>query len=87
VATYTKQMRNMLHRSVMARQYQQEIEAGKYKPATITLVLMNLLGLTIFPAIASPIIQTIGDMKTEDYERLIQSRQSQVAEWVLFTLR
>jgi AcrR family transcriptional regulator len=87
VVTYTKQMRNMLHRSVMARQFQQEIEAGNYKPATIALVLMNLLGLTVFPAIASPIIQTMGDTTPEEYERLIRSRQPQIAEWVLFTLR
>jgi len=87
VVRYTKQMRNMLHRSVMSGQFQQEIKAGKYKPATIALVLMNLLGLTVFPAIASPIIQNMGDTNPEEYERLIRSRQPQIAEWVLFTLR
>jgi AcrR family transcriptional regulator len=87
VINYTKQMRNMLHVSVMARQLKQEVEAGKYKPTNIAHVLMNLLGLTIFPALAAPVLQTIGDMKEVHYNQLIESRRKHIAGWVLHTMR
>ena len=87
VTTYTKQMRIMLHHSVMARQLKQEVEAGKFKPATLAQVIMNILSLTLFPALAAPVLQTMGDMKEEHYIQLIESRQKHIAEWVLHTLR
>lgn len=87
VITYTKQMRNMLHASVMARQLKQEVEAGRVKPTTIAQVLLNLLGLTLFPALAAPVLQTIGDMKEVHYNQLIESRRKHIAGWVLQTLR
>lgn len=87
VINYTKQMRNMLHQSVMAGQLRQEVAAGTFKPIGIAHVLINLLGLAIFPALAAPILHIMGDMKEEDYAQLIKSRQQHVAEWVLQSLR
>jgi len=87
VVNYTKQMRNMLHISVMANQLKQEVDTGKYKPTNIAHVLMNLLGLTIFPALAAPVLQTIGDMKEVHYNQLIESRRKHIAGWVLHTMR
>ena len=87
VINYTKQMRNMLHHSVMARQLKQEVEAGKFKPNTIGQVLMNIVSLTLFPALAAPVLQTMGDMKEVHYIQLIESRQKHIAGWVLYTLR
>ena len=87
VITYTKQMRIMLHHSLMARQLKQEIEAGKFKPAILAQVIMNIASLTLFPALAAPVLQTMGDMKEAHYIQLIESRQKHIAEWVLHTLR
>lgn len=87
VITYTKQMRIMLHHSVMARQLKQEVEAGKFKPATLAQVIMNIVSLTLFPALAAPVLQIVGDMKEVHYIQLIESRQKHIAEWVLHTLR
>jgi AcrR family transcriptional regulator len=87
VLNFTKQMRNMLYLSVMARQLKQEVEDGKFKPTTIAHVLMNLMGLTIFPALAAPILKTMGDIKEEPYKQLIESRRKHIADWVLYTLR
>jgi AcrR family transcriptional regulator len=87
VINYTKHMRNMLHQSVMAGQLRQEVAAGTLKPIGVAHVLINLLGLAIFPALAAPILQIMGDMKEEDYAQLIKSRQQHVAEWVLQSLR
>ena len=87
VINYTKQMRNMLHVSVMARQLKQEVKAGKFKPTTMAQVLMNLLGLTLFPALAAQVLQTMGDMKEVHYMQLINSRQKHIAGWVLHTLK
>jgi AcrR family transcriptional regulator len=87
ISNYTKQMRNMLHHSIMAQQLRREVSLGKYKDITIAHVVMNIVGLTLFPALAAPIIQTIGDMREEQYQQLIRDRQEHIADWVLFTLR
>ena len=64
-----------------------KIEAGKFKPATLAQVIMNIVSLTLFPALAAPVLQTMGDMKEVHYIQLIESRQKHIAEWVLHTLR
>jgi AcrR family transcriptional regulator len=87
ISNYTKQMRNMLHHSIMAQQLRREVSQGIYKDITIGHVIMNIVGLTLFPALAAPIIQTIGDMREEQYQQLIRDRQEHIADWVLFTLR
>jgi len=87
ITNYTKQMRNMLHHSIMAQQLRREVSLGKYKEITIAHVIMNIVGLTLFPALAAPIIQTMGDMREEQYQQLIRARQQHIADWVLFTLR
>ena len=87
VVNFMKQMRNMLHVSVMARQLKQEVEAEKFKPTTMAQVLVNLMGLTIFPALAAPLLQTMGDMREVHYKQLIESRRKHIADWVLYMLR
>lgn len=87
VVTYTMQMRNMLHKSIMASQLREQVKAGKFKDITMAHVLMNIVSLTLFPALAAPVLQTIGDTREEGYRKLIRERQKQIADWVLFTLR
>jgi hypothetical protein len=36
---------------------------------------------------AAPILQTIGDVREEQFQALIRERQKHIAEWVLITLK
>ena len=87
ILKYTNQMRVMLHRSEMSKQFQQRIKKGAYKKAVLAQVIINLVSLTLFPALAAPVLSTIGDMKQDAFMMLIQDRRKYIADWVLYTMR
>lgn len=87
ILNYTNRMRVMLHRSEMAKQFQQRINKGVYKQAILAQVLMNLVSLTLFPALAAPVLSTMGDMKQDAFMLLIKDRRQYIADWVLYTMK
>lgn len=87
ILNYTNRMRVMLHRSEMAKQFQQRINKGVYKQAILAQVLMNLVSLTLFPALAAPVLSTTGDMKQDAFMLLIKDRRQYIADWVLYTMK
>jgi AcrR family transcriptional regulator len=82
-----KKQRNMLHRSVMAEQLREAIKAGKYRNINFSELLINIIGLTIFPIIAAPVMQTAGGLSEEEYQRMLLDRRKRVYEWVLVMMR
>jgi TetR/AcrR family transcriptional regulator len=87
ILSYTNRMRVMLHRSEMAKQFQQRINKGAYKQAILAQVIINLVSLTLFPALAAPVLSNMGDMKQDAFMMLIKDRRQYIADWVLYTLR
>jgi AcrR family transcriptional regulator len=87
VSANAGKLRTLLKNSVMAKQLQERVASGKYQKATIAHVMMNLLGLTIFPSLAAPLIQAIGGLKEEQYRTLQTERQKNIAEWVIQSLK
>lgn len=77
----------MLHNSEMSKQFQQRIDKGIYKQAILAQMLMNLVSLTLFPALAAPVLSTMGDMKQDAFIMLVKDRRQYIADWVLYTLR
>ena len=82
-----KKQRNMLNRSVMADQLREAIKVGKYRNINFSEVLINIIGLTIFPIIAAPVMQTAGGISEEEYHRKLFDRRKRVYEWVLVMMR
>lgn len=72
----------MLMHSAMARQYQAHVASGKIAPMHLMHFLMNLLGLTVFPFIAAPMIQVIGNMNQEQFRQLLLERKTMIPLWV-----
>lgn len=87
VNTYSRKMRNALNRSVMAEQLQFAIKQGCYKPVSFSDVIMNILGLTVFPVVAAPVVQTMGGLSQEMYDQLLRERHKHIACWVLQLLK
>lgn len=71
-------VRSILIQSVFFRQIAEETK-GKVNPLQF---MMNVLGLTIFPFIASPLLKNIGNMKQADFDRLMQERKKMIPVWV-----
>jgi AcrR family transcriptional regulator len=82
-----KKMRNMLHRSEMAEQLREAIRAGKYRSVSFSEVIINIIGLNIFPIIAAPAMQIMGGLTDEEYTRMLQVRRQKVYEWVLYMMK
>ncbi len=73
--------------SAFAKQYQQGVKAGKIAPVHILHFIMNLLGLTIFPFIASPMLQMVGDLKEAQFNKLMAERKKMIPLWVKAMLK
>ena len=79
--------KNIITNSAFARQYQQGVKEGKIAPVNILHFIMNLLGLTIFPFIASPMIQVIGDLKEGQFNKLMAERKKMIPKWAKAMLK
>jgi hypothetical protein len=82
-----KKQRNMLHRSEMAEQLREAIKAGKYRNINFSELLINIIGLSIFPIIAAPVMQMASGLSEEEYQRMLLDRRKRVYEWVLVMMR
>ncbi len=75
-------IRDLLLKSAFAKQYQETIKSGKLPPISILHFIMNLLGLTVFPFIAAPMIKRVGGLKDDDYEAMMIQRKKLIPAWV-----
>lgn len=65
-----------------------EIKSGKYKDNLRTEdVMLNIIGLCIYPFIARPMIQTMLGLNNEDFDALIESRKETIPEVILASLK
>lgn len=68
--------------SVFFRQHHEAVTQGKITEPSPIQFLMNLIGLIMFPFIASPMLKRIGDLKEEDFNRLMQERKRLIPVWI-----
>jgi AcrR family transcriptional regulator len=71
----------ILHSHFM-QQFQQGIKEGNIKAMHPFHLIMNLLGLTIFPFIAAPMLKTVGDLPDEGFNQLMQERKALIPSWI-----
>jgi AcrR family transcriptional regulator len=79
--------KNLIMNSAFARQYEQGVKEGKIVPVHILHFIMNLLGLTVFPFIASPMLQMVGDLKEGQFNSLMAERKQMIPRWVKAMLK
>jgi AcrR family transcriptional regulator len=49
--------------------------------------LMNIVGLTVFPFIASPLLMVIGDLKQPGFNKLMEERKKLIPVWIKAMLK
>jgi TetR/AcrR family transcriptional regulator len=66
----------------------EEVRKGNIEPIEPEHLIINILGLCIFPVIAKPIIQTIifNDDK-QAYDQFIESRKKEVAKFIINSIK
>lgn len=68
--------------SVFFRQHREAVVQGKITEPSPLHFLMNLIGLIMFPFIASPLLKRVGDLEDEDFNRLMQERKKLIPVWI-----
>ena len=78
-----KLVTNMKVKEIMLKShfYQQLREAlgDKVNPLHF---LINIISLTVFPFVASPMLKVVGDMKDEDFEKMVEERKKMIPVWI-----
>jgi hypothetical protein len=65
----------MVMKSAFIKQYQKAVVDGKIVEPNPLHFLMNLMGLVIFPFMASPMLKKIGNLKDRQFDNLMQERK------------
>jgi hypothetical protein len=74
-------------RSAFIKQYKELASKGKVKELNPIHFLMNLMGMVVFPFIASPIFKTVGGLKDRQFNKLMQERKKLIPIWVKAMLK
>jgi AcrR family transcriptional regulator len=78
-----KLVTNMKVKEIMIKShfYQQLREAlgNKINPLHF---LINIISLTVFPFVASPMLKAVGELKDEDFEKIVEERKKMIPVWI-----
>src|SRR4030095_2369850 len=75
-------LKEHLVNSYFFKQIQQAIKEGKIPPIHPLHFIMNLMGMIVFPFIASPILKNIGGLNQEEFIGLMQRRKIYIPLWI-----
>lgn len=73
----TMKIKTLLLESIFFKQLMEATE-GKIHPMHL---LINIMGLTVFPFVASPLLQNVGSMKQSDFDNLMEERKKMIPLW------
>jgi AcrR family transcriptional regulator len=68
--------------SYFMKQFMDEIKKGNVKELNPGHLMMNILGLAIFPFAARPMVQKIRNITDKEYEGLMLERKKLIPEWI-----
>jgi AcrR family transcriptional regulator len=74
-------------RIILIKELQQDIDAGKIAAIHPFHFLANLVGLTVFPFIARPLLQKVTNVSNHEFNKLIQERKKLVPLWISAILK
>ncbi|MCB0430110.1 MAG: TetR/AcrR family transcriptional regulator [Flavobacteriales bacterium] len=63
-------------------QIEEAMAAGKLQPMHTFHVMANLMGMTIFPFIAAPILKKFSGVSQKEYKQLIEERRQLIPIWM-----
>lgn len=68
--------------SVLLKQIQEGMDAGKIKPINPMHIIANLLSLTVFPVAAQPMLSKVWNISDKQYMTFIEERKSLIPIWL-----
>jgi AcrR family transcriptional regulator len=74
--------KKIIMNSFFAKQYQETVKKGTAPPVHILHFIMNLIGLTVFPFIARPMLKGMGDLSDGQFNKLMNERKQLIPVWI-----
>lgn len=78
---------NNLMKSFFMKQIQQAIKEGKISDISPVHFFMNMMSLTVFPFVASPMLKNLGDLQQKDFDKLMLERKKLIPKWIKATMK
>jgi AcrR family transcriptional regulator len=75
-------IKEILMKSFFLKQFEQAIKEKRIQPMHPLHFIMNLMGMTVFPFIASPLLKGIGELDEKNFNDLMQQRKTLVPKWI-----
>lgn len=69
--------------SIMFVQFEQEVQAKRYKNINPIHIILNVVGMTVFPFIAKPLISIVGNISDSEYIEFMNQRKTLIPQWIL----
>jgi AcrR family transcriptional regulator len=80
-------LKKIYHKSIFAEQYKAAQSKGKFTSQPMIGLIMNMMSLTLFPFVAAPLLQMLGDMDKKEYYQFLNQRKEFIVKWTLQTLK
>jgi AcrR family transcriptional regulator len=68
--------------SILMKQYKELVKAGKIMKVDPIHFLINLLGLTVFPFVASPMVKKVGALSDKEFQLMMIERKKLIPIWI-----
>lgn len=68
-------------------QVNDEIKKGNIKPIEPFQLVINMLGLCVFPFIGKPILQHLSNMSDTQYDTMLDNRKKEVADFIISAIK
>ena len=68
-------------------QIEAEVKAGNIRPIDPRHLIVNMLGMSVFPILAKPMIQMIMQMSEAEYKKFVEERKTEVASFIIHSIK
>ncbi|MEY8760265.1 TetR/AcrR family transcriptional regulator [Chryseobacterium sp. MD-1] len=75
-------LKEVIKTSVFLKQHQEAVKKGQILEPNPLHFLINMLGLTVFPFIAKPMLMGSSDLSDKEFESLMQERKKLIPVWI-----
>ena len=72
-----------LNPRLLQKQIDDEAARGMIRSIKAEHLMVNIIAMCIFPFVARPIVQNIFDMTNDEYQAYLESRQTEIVDFVL----
>jgi AcrR family transcriptional regulator len=75
-------IKEIMMKSALVRQFQEAVAKGEIAQMNVFQLIINIMGLVIFPFMAAPMLKKIGDLDETQFIELIMQRKQLIPSWI-----